>query len=145
MRHRYNLHPLVPTSFRHYPTISEILTELTELPIGDWLREHAIVQQLEQIPFARTPLSLEVPEDPTPRLRLESFKLCLNVLAHFVLPGVAPVLDLSTEIRIAAPTPSHPPAIGKCTLVTISSFEAIEMGSAIGHCARPFANDHPFV
>lgn len=127
------------------PTVSKVRTEPSELPIGNRLREYAVFQHLEQIPLPGAALGLEVPEDPALGLRLESIQLCLNVLAHFVFPRVAPVPDFPAEIRLPAPARSHPPTVGKGTLVAGSRFETVEMGSTVGHCARPLADHHPLV
>lgn len=83
------LHTLVyyPQSIS-YPL--EILAIFAKPPVSQWLREHAIVQQLEEIPFAGATFSLEVPEDPALGLRLECVELDFDVAADAIFPVLRP-------------------------------------------------------
>ena len=64
----------------------EVLAHLAEPAIVQRLWKHAIVQQLEKIPFAGTALGLEVPENPAVGPGFVRFKLHFDVAPHAVFP-----------------------------------------------------------
>ena len=114
---------------------AKVLAKLAKLPISQRLRKHSIVQQLKQVPLSCASLGLEIPEHPALSLHLEGIQLRLDILANLAFPRIAPILDLAAEVGITAPTRSHPPAARKRSLVTVASFETVEMRRAVGHCA----------
>lgn len=67
----------------------KVATVLPKLATRKWLWENTPIQQLKQIPLARTALSLEVPEYPA-LLGLECIKLDLDILSNAVLPVLRP-------------------------------------------------------
>jgi hypothetical protein len=59
---------------------------LRKLAIPRGVREHAPIQQLKEIPIARTAFCLEIPKDPALSFGLVHVELYFNVAADLVLP-----------------------------------------------------------
>jgi len=69
----------------------KLSANLRELAVGQRLGEDAAVDESESVPFGGT-FGLEVPEDPSISVALESLKLGLDEAAHVVLESLRPGL-----------------------------------------------------
>lgn len=114
-------------------------TDRLGLPGREWLREHPGVQQSDEIPLSAS-FGLEVPKDPAVGEALVNIQLRLDVQPCIVLESLVPCVD---KIDAAAGTMVR--AAGVIAFIAGANAVAVQGGSAIGHCSRPFADDDPVV
>lgn len=85
-------------------------------------------------------LSLEIPENPSIRLRLVARQLRAQIILHIRFERIAPLRDIrfvfaGTDVRGA----------GICAVVAGADTVAVERIGAIGHGGGEFTDDDPFV
>lgn len=133
--------PDIPPLTLHNDLPSKPLTCPPKPPLPNRLRKHPLLHQLEEIPLARTTLSLEIPKHPAQRVRLERIKLRLDVSAHAVPPGGRPVPDAPGQAGARA----DEVGAGEGAFAAVPGAEAVEVFRAVGQRGGPFAHDGPFV
>lgn len=126
------IHPLWDPRHHHL----KVLTSLSKLPIRKRLRKDSTIQQLEQIPLARTTLSLEVPKDPALCFRLIRVQLHLNVAPDTVLPFLGPRVH-APRLAIAR---ANVVAVGVAAVEAGARRKAVEVLGAVGESGGPFAD-----
>lgn len=97
------------------------------------------VQQSEKIPFGAS-FGFEVPENPAFAEFLERTQLNLNVVACVVLQLLIPRID---EVDLV--TGTYAGASGIPAVIASANAVTIQSRRTIGHCRRPFANNHPVI
>jgi len=113
------------------PKSSSLRADRAELASSQRLREDAVVNQGESIPFtgARV-LGLEVPEDPSIGVLLKGFKLSLDVSANVIAPGLVPRANVVlVGARVHKPRTSVDVVR---SIVTRANTVAVEPGGAVG-------------